>query len=75
MQTTTIVLDTGSRYDIVRRSALPFNGKSHMYPDYQIHLVGFSNENLSQIVSAATLHSRFGNAVHKTVFLVLITSA
>lgn len=70
MRASTVVLDTGSGYDIPRRSAWPLGWQGHMCPDFKIAPVGDAIRNLLQTSSALILCIRFECALNKTDLFV-----
>lgn len=70
MRTTTVVLGTGSGYNIFRTSALPLCRKPQVCPDYKIPPGWDANGNFLQTFSAVFKCIPFKIAVFKTILLV-----
>lgn len=69
MWATTIILDSGSRYKIVRRSELPLGWQLHLCPDYKTPPVRAAGKNHLQISSGVITIIRFESYVFKAIFL------
>lgn len=50
MRDTTVVLDTGCKYNFIHRSELLLSWQCHLYPNFEIHLEEDTNVNLRQIL-------------------------
>lgn len=69
MRTTTVMLNTRSKYNIIRHSSLSLGWRRHVCPDYKILLVEHASRNLLQIFSAVILWIWFESAVYRTNLL------
>lgn len=63
MLATTVILNSGSGFNIIRRSALRLGLQRHACLDYKFSPVGDANRNLLQILPADILRILFGSAV------------
>lgn len=70
MRVTTVILDTGSRYSIIRRSASPLVLERHVYLNYEIFPEEGASRNLLRIFLVVVLCIRFNSDLHETIFLV-----
>ena len=71
MHPTPVVIDTGSGYNVIRRSALPDNWQDYITVDRALPRLGDANGNALSVCHEVLLRVRFGNALYRVPFLVV----
>ena len=66
-----IVIDTGSGYNVIRRSALPEGWKKCITISQGLPSLGDANGNALDISHQVLLRVRFGNALYRVLFYVV----
>ena len=71
MHPTPIVVDTGSGYNVIRRSALPKDWSDYITVDRALPRLGDANGRSLQVSYEVLLRVRLGNALYRVPFLVV----
>lgn len=71
MLLTQVVLDTGSKYDVIRRTFLPSDLQAHRVRDEPLHRLGEANRNSISFEDAARHHDHFLNSINSIYFFLM----